>query len=107
MFANIDDKELRKNKQLEIYIQAKKMQEVFRKKVDLHLNLIDKAYFTIQEFLQRKQKPVLALNPATENRRNKWEVGEDIKEATNEVSKQFENKEVTKEQVSKSVEERR
>ena len=101
-FTDITDKELRLKKQLEIFKQAKRMQELLRGKVDLHMNWMDKAYFTIQEFLQRNQKHVLALNPATENRSNKWVVDENIIEATNEVSKQFGNRETTEGQIRES-----
>ena len=105
-FKDIDDKQLRRSKQLDIYKLAKKMQDFFRRKVDIIMKWMDKAYYTIQDFLQREQKPVLALNPGTENRRNKWEVGENIKEAINEVSRQHSVEEKTNEQVSRNDEER-
>ena len=81
------------------------MKEILKGKVDVVMGWVSRAFFSIQDFLQRNQKPVLALNSATEDRSNKWQVGEDIKKATNEVSKHFENNEkFNKSNEEKSIE---
>ena len=85
-----------KNRKIEMYKQAKQTQDTFKSskgKVDILMGIVDKAYFTVQAFLQNKNKnQVKALNPARiETRRN---IRDELKnkeytEKTNEVSRGY------------------
>ena len=90
-FKDIDDENLRINKQLQLYRQAKQMKEILRGKVNLELGLVSRAYYTIQDLLHRNEQKVLALNAPTVNRENKWRVEPEVIEATNEISNQYVN----------------
>ena len=93
-------KDEQKNKQIEMYKQAKQTQETFRSakdKVEISIGIVDKAYFAVQEFLQsRNKKTVKALNPGNiEPRRNirKELQNKEYTEKTNVVSREYINKE--------------
>ena len=89
-----------------MYKQAKQTQDTFRSskgKVDILMGIVDKAYFTVQAFLQNRNKnQVKALNPGKMEARRS--IRDELKnreytEKTNEVSKEYkealEQKEMT------------
>ena len=110
-FSNIEDKDLRKYKQIEIYKQAKETEKTLNGKVKIKMNIIDKAYFTVQEFLQNRDKKQLAIGEGIRqaqtkqkqaNRRNKW-YNPEYTLKTNEVSEQFKY-EANKDKITKERE---
>ena len=85
-----------KSKQIEMYKQAKQTQDTFRSskgKVDILMGIVDKAYFTVQAFLQNRNKnQVKALNPGKMEARRS--IRDELKnreytEKTNEVSREY------------------
>ena len=81
---------------LAMYRQARDTQNTFRRskgKVELKMGTFDKAYFSIQEFLQnRNRKQTKALNAGpTEYRRNlRAELyNPDYEKKTNEISQEY------------------
>lgn len=96
-FSDIENEDVRKYKQIEMYKQAKRTQDTLKGNVKIKMSVLDKAYFTLQEFLQSRDKKQLAIGEGqrqahTEqkqaNRRNKWSAPE-YTEKTNKVSREF------------------
>lgn len=96
-FSDIEDEDLRKYKQIEMYKKAKRTHDTLKGNVKIKISVLDKAYFTLQEFLQGRDKKQLAISEGqrqehTEqkqaNRRNKWYAPE-YTAKTNEVSRTF------------------
>ena len=97
-FKDIDDENLRINKQLQLYKQAKEMKEILRGKVNLDIGWVSRAYYAIQDLLHRNEQNVLALNAPTVKRESKWKVAPEIIEATNEISNQYVNSKIEEKQ---------
>ena len=63
-FSEIEDENLRKMKQIEMYRKAKEVQNILRGKATLKMRILDRAYFSVQDLLQnRNREPMKALNP--------------------------------------------
>lgn len=63
-FPEIEDEILRKMKQIEMYKKAKEVQNILRGKATLKMRILDRAYFSVQDLLQnRNREPMKALNP--------------------------------------------
>lgn len=96
-FENIKDKKLRRNRQIEMFKTAKETERLLGKKVKLKMGILDRAYFTIQEFLQNRGKnSIQALNPGVANSKNTAhdEFVAELQrttENTNEVSPEYVN----------------
>jgi len=63
-FPEIEDENLRKMKQIEMYRKAKEVQSILRGKATLKMRILDRAYFSVQDLLQNRSKePMKALAP--------------------------------------------
>lgn len=106
-FKEIQDVDLRKTKQLEMYQEARKTQNTFKNakgKVALKMGVLDKGYFAVQELLSSRNKtqtPALMAG-RTETRRNLREELRDasLTEKTNQVSKKYVTHEQANEQAN-------
>lgn len=70
-FQNIEDDKLRKIKQVQIYNKAKEVYNMLRGKTTFRMGILDRAYFSVQELLQNRNKntDVLLLGDSSMNRR--------------------------------------
>lgn len=96
-FEQIEDEEIRKIKQMELYNQAKNTQAIFKgtRKVEIKMGTLDRGYFVVQALLQNrsKEKEVKALNPGIvqESRNLRRELYDpNLTEATNKISYNYE-----------------
>lgn len=72
-FQEVNDEDLRKMKQIEMYKRAKEVQKMLIGKATLKIGILDRAYFSVQELLQSRhtKSNKLLLNPgSTESRAN-------------------------------------
>lgn len=95
-FEDMKDQGLRKAKQLNMYQDARQAQSTFKSakgRVTLKMGMLDRGYFTVQEFLNNRNKnQILALAQGrTEARRSLREELYDtsLTEKTNQISQEF------------------
>lgn len=93
-FQDIQDDNLRKMKQIELFKRAKEVQSILRGKATLKMGLFDRGYFSVQELLQNRNNktPRLMLNPGiTAERSNlrKELYNPEYARKTDEVSKEY------------------
>ncbi len=97
-FEDKKNDELRKNSQIELFKTAKETKRLLSGKVKLKMGVLDKAYFVIQELLQKNknQKSIQALSSgvAGDNKVTNNEFRENLHDdkytkSTNEVSEKY------------------
>ncbi len=88
-----DNVKLDKNAQIEMFRRAKETKRLLNRKAKLRMGILDRAYFTVQEFLQqsKNKKSIQALNAGVVN--NKEE--EPDKFASNEFRETLHSNEYT------------
>jgi len=63
-FPDIEDEDLRKMRQIEMYRKAKEVLNILRGKATLKMRMLDRAYFSVQDLLQNRSRETMkALNP--------------------------------------------
>lgn len=73
-FSEIEDEDLRKRKQIQMYNKAKEVYSIFKDKTTLRMGILDRAYFQVQELLQSKNNKttVLMLKEGENNRKEEF-----------------------------------
>lgn len=90
-FTEIEDENLRKSSQIEMYRQAKETQSQLRGKVTIKMGLLDRTYFAVQEFLSNRNKTLALMEGQVETRRSIRDELRDnnLREKTDQVSREF------------------
>lgn len=108
-FQNIEDEDLRKKKQIDLYKKAKEVQNMLRGKVILKMRILDRAYFSVQEMLQNRNSKStrLLLNPGTAEERMNFRdrlYNPEFTKKTDEVSQEYAEQTVENQEVKESEE---
>lgn len=108
-FQNIEDENLRKMKQIQMYNKAKEVHNMFRGKATMKMGILDRAYFSVQELLQNRNSKIetLLLGEGRTNTRTnlrKELYNPEYTRKTDEVSKDYAEQTVENEEVKESEE---
>ena len=76
-FQNIENSQLRKIKQVQLYNKAREVYNMLRDKTTFRMGILDRAYFSVQELLQNRNNniEVLLLGDGNNNRREEFRAG--------------------------------
>lgn len=66
-YTEIDDEDLRKKKQIDIFKEARETQKILGDKVTIKIGMLLKAYFSVQELLQSRKKATIKALPQGAN----------------------------------------
>ena len=93
-FQDIEDENLRKMKQIEMYNKAKEVHNMFKGRAIMKMGIFDRAYFSVQELLQNRSSKteVLLLGDGIKDKRAEFRKSLHIETETKEThDNQIEN----------------